>query len=403
MEENKITKSAESVKKIGKAGKKVSTFVSIFVANLFWIIPAVIVFLVVATVMALVKTVEDEINGFFDSLKNGNNAFVSSIAGSSDEEFYGGRIIYKDDSQANIEIDIGFKDYVCNILVNINKTENVSTKFQIPDKIDDTFNNSYITGCVVSIVNALTTPEVSYTSENYMQGIARLDHFGLTSEEKTTTNNAIKSYFIDNLANIFNYTNSDVIDSAINDALDVSRKTNLDFVSEKLFVKDLLLTEDNSNFKFPKLNYVAFIYMPNKDINFENASYVFYVDSETEVVDVQVIFSSQTEPIETGQADSTWANPTDGFIKTLDVETDISLPKFNSICTDSIEQAFLTEDNVSILDVAQYDYKNNSSIMTTIFTLNEQNVNYLPQDTCLYLTFNSNIAFAFGEASVVTE
>ena len=392
----KVASTAQKAKKVASAAGKVAGTLA---ANAFWIVPALIILIVVAAVMALAQTIQDRLNNIFGG---GPNAYISSPAGSTDEDFFGGRIIYKNDEQADVEIEISYKNYVCNVLIDVAKTQNINLKLQLPENID-TLENQYVTQCVVAIVNAVTTPtDGDYTTENYKQGISTINHFGFTQAEKTAANSAIKTYLFSNLANIFNYPNEETVKNAITEVLKTENKTNLDFVSVKLFVKDVVLDNDNSNFKFNKLNYVAFIYMPKKDLQITYASYLFYVESETEVVDYVFTKTSLESPIKSGQIDKTWANANDGFLKELEIEDPIDLKTFTALNLDCKD--FLSQDDISICDIAQYDLKNGTNLLQTMFSVSAENVvSYLPKEDCLYFQFTSNIPFAFGESNVTTK
>lgn len=285
--------------------------------NEFWmkvksIIGPILPFLLVgALIFVAALAIAAAIDSIFGSLFGGggggsSGGGMSSQFGVSGKDFYGNRVIYRDNEQARIDILGGFVDYIDGAIDSVPNGSDykLTINISIPEEYDyskfdeSTFANEYLDlynllagngseDGIVDIVYKLDNPEGSATT--LIEQLDAIKYFGLTLELNTDFASLVAEYINNNhlytvIANgdgtsVDNSTIEQSITDAVTDYFAQLPTTRID----KLYIKDYIFASDDAKMSdIAQEDYVAMIFMPKHNVSFTSMSFaVMGVDVNT--------------------------------------------------------------------------------------------------------------------------
>ena len=291
-QQTNANKKADLIKK----AKKASRAFKLMSASpaLFWILlMALIIFIIICVVSVL------------GSMTGQNGEDPSAQFGIKGKDFYGARMVYKDDNKANTQMVEDYVLLVDNSILEVQKINSVivsggtynltlSINILLPEEDYDysafdetTFSTEYamLYSLIRDVAQIVYTADnsITYSGETLIDCFKGIKYFGFANYE------AISNKLIETISA---YTTISVKDSGGNDvaltteiqnAFTNQVRTNLtkpEFLekyslrTEKLFVKDYILTgEDEMMKNIKKQNYVAMIFMPKNNVEFTKLSF----------------------------------------------------------------------------------------------------------------------------------
>jgi len=312
-------KDTNTIKKAKKMGKFKKELASIEVAKalnakqkisavasagpaLYYVAIGVLILLAVMILMAVFSSV-------FSSLSGGEeDATGKSFKGVTGTDFYGVRVAYQNESLASTQI---IEDYV-NLVVagaeNVKQTTTVSVggtqyalqltlNFEIPTGYEyanfeeSSFSTNY--GVVYNASFEIAKIIYKIDNETDFVGSSLIDcakgikYFGYA--DVNTIAETTAQILLDNTTIKATKDSEDVTDSSTLENIktqiqqdvvsEISAElSTLEVRAEKLFVKDIILTGDEMVSGITKENYVYYMFMPNKQVNF--TSFVFALQGQ---------------------------------------------------------------------------------------------------------------------------
>ncbi|MBQ8431209.1 MAG: hypothetical protein IJX26_04665 [Clostridia bacterium] len=397
-------------KAIGSAakagGKAIASGVSSLITAIAPFLPYILIgLLIVLVVFIAVFAIVGAVNPAKNiDIENGQFDTAFGITG---ENFYGARIVYYDQEKATQELETYYENFVSNVLLKIDEINGVELAISLnyayarPDQLTEMIR------IVADVVDG------SEEELNLSESIAKITHFGYTTNELALIEQNLANYIANNPSVI-------VVDESVytGDFInDFSLIFNTNFstynvVAPLYYVKDIVLENSSSMISgLTNANYVAMIYMPREDVVFDELSYMFYLKEET-TVDCKI--KSSSNGVETELAgdtvDSSWWDKDD--YKTIALENQLlNCSKFtafnetqpNFINGQSMYSLIFTENNIDLTIPQQYFAINQVSTEGENAD-NYFQISYLPSgnetDNIIYLTFDASGEFQFCEERI---
>ena len=401
----------EATKKAAKAaGKAVKKGLMTAVKFLFTppvlfitlaVLLVIVLILLIFMVVAMVGAAEE---APYENVNPSEGSFATSF-GITGDKFYGARAIYYNPTQAKLDLKDYYNAFSEDFLDKVDAMEQIDLNINV-----DLEN---ITPEMTTIIaKAVSASSEDSTLDEYLNLVT---HFGYTNIELDNIQINFVDYLVDNQSTLLTISDdySGNLENDLNSLFD-NNYSNYNVTAPLYYVKDIIL-EDNEEAMLPTLeaqNYVALLFMPKADVNFNSTSFMFYFPNEDTAnyatsIDIEFISSHNgtQNTFYTAKADSTWWEE-DYAEKIAEIEEiNTSLPVFNSINTDS------PFDNVNLYSMLINQNDNTISVddVNNYFSLtlieDEENhltyytLDYLPtkDETYLYLKLNANGIFQFCE------
>ena len=295
--------------------------------------------------------------------------------------FYGTRSIYIDEAALINSLQSSYKQYVSDVIVEI-ENQGIDVKIEIitideetqqPNQLTNE-SNSHYNSLSVRIGNSIANKnETNFNNVIY----EAIPYFGLTETEQSTVNNLIVNYIKNN--SLYQLITAENFPNDLAEQL--NGISSLEYIKnrcEKVMIKDEIAT-DTGIVGIEQRNYIASIYMPNKDLLIIANSVCVATEHSDDVINFASFIhqSSGDTMLESAQTLDDGKNlidPIDGVI------TPVSA--FTAINTENIE-AF--KNGVCLLDIIR-------QTSASLFQQNEDGVyTWKPNiDSFLYLTFSGN-------------
>lgn len=318
-EENKTVDQAKKEKSlIGRVFKVIKNIGikmgQFFIKVITWvgshIYPIMVVLLILLAATAIVVFVGYTMPWLLELLgielapgEGGSGGGAGSVNGVTGKDFYGVRMVYKDDEQASKQI---IQEYVGLIEYSVNQVEAIASmqiedetydeisihvNITLPDDYDYSNFNEATFATEYADVNELLLQitEKSFLMDNtgatvptsILERTAALQYFGYTAELKADISELISEYISNNYtftckAGDQGVVTSDQIKTKIETDLNTKLGTKIQAIrTEKLFIKDYIFENDDDKMEnIPEKNYVSMIFMPKKNVNFESVKLV---------------------------------------------------------------------------------------------------------------------------------
>ena len=235
-----------------------------------------------------------------------SNSGMTSLNGIKADKFYGARMIYKDDTLARKTILTNYTEIVAELKTEV---ETANSKIEITialpseENYYDNFNEQSFQTDYAHLYQlfddfsalVLTTDiqegEPDPSTLTLTQKLDEIKYFGIDTNLATTgTNNfaLILSSQINN-NDLYNFDSSDGLDVSTVESLITSKATAVltqskyNVRTEKLFIKDYLVSDDKGLEGITKQTYVAMIFMPKTNVTFTGFSFIV---ANTENIDL---------------------------------------------------------------------------------------------------------------------
>lgn len=277
---------------------KVATKTMSMSPAMFYVVIGALIILLVIAVVAFVGSIMPYL--FPDDEGNGNGGTTSSAFGITGQDFYGGRMVYKDDEKSRLAI---IEDYVALVELGITEAKTISTissggseisvtievNIQLPNEEYDystfdeaTFQAEYsvLYSTIFDIAKVVYKIDngTDYANTTLLECVDGILYFGYGQTAMIDINKIINDAIIANSTvtatdgtTINKTTEVDPLISSKIEELCLNEKYHLR--AEKLFVKDYVLSGEDKMKDISKENYVAFIFMPNKNVTFTKFSF----------------------------------------------------------------------------------------------------------------------------------
>ena len=307
--EKKVVKQARQFKDLKKDVKKIYALLGVNTgkntSKAISCAPALPYIAIVALIIILIVVVSVVLGSLFTWLFNNGEtdnteSGVSAVYGITGTDFYGARMVYRDDEKATQTIVEDYVEFVENGIVEAKQITTVTASnggeaFEVKLNVDILLPNEYydyalfdetdfktdyaeLYEIVYDIAKSVYKIDngADFSGVSLIQCVDGIKYFGYgdLNEVKTISTNAIlnKVSYVS-----VNDTENKLTQEDINSA--VESKLNEHYLEysasrvEKLFVKDYILEGEEMMSNVPKQNYVAMIFMPRKDVTFTKISF----------------------------------------------------------------------------------------------------------------------------------
>lgn len=334
--------------------------------------------------------------GFGSKFPSSDNASQSSIDGITGKDFYGARLIYKDEEKSKLDT---INDYVGIVSATIDNLENstLDITLEMPT-INSNFNEQNFSTENSQIYTFLQDlAEIVYISDNPEQAVppslmekaSGIKYFGINNAINTSFAEKISTYI--NTYNLYAQIGTELPEAEIENIITNSVKTFVENSyqkrTEKLYVKDYILqNDDDSLSNIPQQNYVAMIYFPKQSTTFNKVSFLLNLaeNQDVEITLNDLTFNKNFE----ANDDSlyTWT-----YVPTTNVN--IPVPIYQGFDNENAEYC-KTEKSL-------YDLLLNYKPESLIATETDENILTFNAEGCV-VKLNSSQKFYFSEYEVKT-
>lgn len=321
-----------------------------------------------------------------DEKTNPDNMSTNSFI--SDQYFYGLRTVYVDDNELSNSLQLSYKQYVIDIVTNIDENNSDATiNIILPSTSIDNSSviDNHIVNMSLGIGNIVATGTAEYLDVDFASLYPQIAYFGITLEQSEIINSFITDYIKSNDLILLDGGSVDqLIDSAMS-------HTDLQYIfnlCEKVMIKDEIATADGIS-GLTQRKYLASIYMPCRNITITTSCHIVSTDSN--------IYENHIKLIEKNN-NNEQVYIDDEITETPYVQDGISqlnrvtLQQFNSIDNQNLD-AFSV--GVSLFDAikmsSNYSAYFTKDITTNIYTWKPTDSHYL------YLEFDPSDIFIYGE------
>jgi len=298
--------------------KNISKMMSSSPMLMYVLIGALVIFLLIS------------VFAFFDSLLGGDGNNPNAVAGITGNDFYGARMVYKDDEKARSSM---VEDYVELIIDGIDETKSITSitagggtynveltiNLNVPGENFDysTFNETDFYGSYQTLYDAiLETSKVvyqvdngnAYTGSSLVECVDGIKYFGFANMTEIVP--IVEQVVSENMTFTAEDDAGSIVSDGttlnqIQDSIETETANKLTTLfsndvysvrTEKLFVKDYILeSEDAMLTGIEKENYVAMIFMPKHNVTFTKLSFMV---SNTDFANFEISFSANGNTIE---------------------------------------------------------------------------------------------------------
>lgn len=400
-----IENKAKAAKKAGKLIKKGSFIVKLFVPPTLYItlgVLAAIILLII--IIAIVSALSD---APYENVDVGNGVF-DTAQGITGEQFYGARIVYRDDEKAVKDLEYYYENLSTNYLSNVGELTGVTLKIDL----EYSTRPEEVTALIEIMANVISGSETALSLE---ESLKLIDHFGYTDYELNSIRVEFITYITSNLDKYYtldtSYTKNFETDLEWVFNINYSK---LNTISKLYYVKDVLLTGDEMISGLENKNYMAMIYMPRTNVEISEASYMFHILEGQENAKINFKMISVDNGTENviieNEVDSSWwgDNEAEQISETekinLNLSSFISIDHDENILTGVSSYSLIYNDEYLSLqteNIARY-FKINTITGTDGEAYEYYEIDYLPSldDSYLYLSFDANCLFQFCEHDI---
>ena len=349
-----------------------------------WVI--LIILLIVILLVAVVAVVA-YLNKRADPENMGTNTIITS------EYFYGTRSIYIDENILTAQLQLSYKQYIIDVVENFEENNlSIDITIELPQLTEveiftnETIVDEHITNLSLGIANIVATGSSEYSNIDFNALYPQIQYFGLSAEQLTLAQTLISDYIVNN--SLYSTQDAgasvgDLIKTTITDDEDLQYILNR---AEKVMIKDTIATEEGlQGIKIQQ--YIANIYMPNKDIVIESSSYIISSTAEEFNATSKLIEENNgTETIHREKETEDNRDIITGFISGK-----LNIKKFTNIDENNLEAFSAGMSLFSALRLSA-EYKN-------FFTVNADGIyTWKPNcDSLYYLTFEAETPFIFTD------
>lgn len=341
---------------------------------LFWVLIGVLILILIIVVVAAIASI---IPGLVPD-DGGGEGGVGSPFGVNGSDFYGVRMVYKDELQASQQI---VEDYIYIVEKGIDVADDVTqvsvsgTTYQLELNIDimvpedydyssfeeNAFKQEYaeLYSIIFDIAKVvyLEDNDVEYSGTSLIECVEGVKYFGYADIDEINTILKTNLLTEENIViTAKDSSGAEVTDTTILSEIEENVKgqaetkfdaefveTNLKYTNriEKLFVKDFIFeNEDETVSGVTKENYVAMIFMPKNNVTFNQFSFVV---SGANLNDIQVSLKNNGNEIELIKSDNMGDETNQSYIYNsnenlnLDVETfaDVDVNNLQALSNDT--------------------------------------------------------------------
>jgi len=397
----------QAAKKAGKAVKKAMLHLIkfLFTPPILWFTLAVIaIALIIALILLIVAMATSAAGGAEANMDPANGTFGTSL-GITGDMFYGARYIYLDPEKSQQDLKDYYLAFSEDFLEQIYTIGNIDLNVNV-DQENATLEMSKM------IAKAVSGSTEELTLEEY---IVLVDHFGYTNLELETIQENLVDY-VDSNQNTLLLIQEEYSGNLKDDLTSTFTTTfaNYNVTSPLYYVKDVIL-EDSPEAMIPSQdpkNYIAFMFMPRKEVYMGNSSYAFYfpegdITIENYATQVQFDFIPVVDGEEvvyyTTTADpSWWQDNTSQKLAEVSFSTPYLLNEFTSIDASkpiidkSIYSVLFNEDDIADLENVK-KYFTPTEIVAE--DLNYYEISYTPYNdsTYVYIKLTGDGVFQFCE------
>lgn len=253
------------LKAIREALKKLYTTAP--VAPYAWAITAAIVMYIIYFLifLAIVIAISSAVAGATASTEP---EYMTENFSITSEHFYGIRTAYIDETILSDALELSYKQYVIDILEDIDNTQSISITITLPevseDKplVNDTLVGEDIEKMSLGVAKIAAGKSVSDSVSDFDLLYPEIDYFGLTETEVENVNDFITNYLTD-----YSIVDTGESSSTVAELVDIATEklTYINNLCEKVMIRDHIADEMGVK-DVNELIYVGSIYMPNKDI-----------------------------------------------------------------------------------------------------------------------------------------
>ncbi len=341
-------KQKDDLIKKAKKATRVFKFMSASPA-LFWILMITFVIFLLISVVSIVG-----------SMSGQNGGDPSAQYGINGRDFYGARMVYKDDEKANAQMVEDYVTLVENSVSEVQKinsvtvsgatynlTLNINILFPEEDYDYSTFNETtfsteyatlYLLIKDIAQIVYLADNGTAYSGETLIDCFKDIKYFGFANYE-AISNKLVEKISANTTISVKDSGGNDVaLTTEIQNAFTNQVTTNLTSANfkekyslrtEKLFVKDYILNgadEMISNVK--KENYVAMIFMPKKNVTFKKFSFQIS-NTNFENFTISITANGTEIPVETDGANISFDEGSEAYVYSTSSNLNINAEMFD--------------------------------------------------------------------------
>ena len=381
---SKTAKNTKETKAIAESAKAALAAIKAVLPILFWVLLIVLIIVIIVSIALGVVSLLDQ---------KTNPDYMRFNANITDEYFYGMRVVYIDNEQLSNSLELSYKQYVIDFVENFEENNpNIDLVIALPSlDEDETFNNSMqvdanITNLYLGIANIVATNSNDYVGIEFDALYPQINYFGLDSAQYTSVVEFISNYITIN--NLYSTADTVDIDTLVSSTLEEDE--DLQYMRsqyEKVMIKDEI-AKYNGISNFEQRQYIASIYMPNKNIIVESISYAVTNENQEFNTDIKLIeYNNNTETIHAEHSLQDNQDVFGGFSFGK-----VNLNTFQSIDSDNVEKF---SEGLSLLDAVR-----SLPSDTNYFKKDAQTgiYSWMPNESSLlYLTFETNNKFIYTE------
>ena len=386
----------------------------------YGVLGALLLFLVIA-VIVVVGSAVPTLGG-----KN-EDGTASSIMGITGNDFFGARMVYKDDELANTILIEDYVNYISSgattakgissvtlggtpytLTINVNDYI-IAENFDFKKFNEETFKTNY-EKLYELVKNKVAMPIYKIDNDEDFSGTSLIDcvkgikYFGFetieTGATETTAKTISKELITPSMITITNEEGNSVTDALTLSSVETYVETQVENTLnefhvgrvEKLFVKDYILTGDDKCVENVSAeNYVAMIFMPKKNVKFKEFSFSVSDSSLTEF-SMSLTNNGNEIQIDNG-GENLGTNDSPSYLYATTNNLNIETTAFEDIDTLNINAL---AKGVSLFEVAKLT--NKDLYLETKTTEGEGSVSYLTiKQNGVVVTLNNNEKFMFLE------
>ena len=380
---------------------------------LYYVFIGALILLLIICVVAFIGSIMPWL--FPEDEEGGTGGTVNSQFGIKGSDFYGARMIYKDDEKSAVAI---IEDYVELVENGIEETKTITSasgtsvtlevNIALPAEDYDyltydetTFKSEYpvLHTTVLDIAKIVYKADnsVDYSGLNLLECVNGILYFGYGQTVMADVSKIVTDAIVNNTT--YEISGEGEIDKANDLDPQITQKletlysnTKYHTRTEKLFVKDYILAGDDKMMEnISKENYVAFIFMPKKNVSFSKCSFSV---GNADLSEFTINMANNGSAITLTKDNFDFGTEDTGntFIYTTGENKNISVDTFTDIDTNNLNAL---SEGVSLFDIVENEDINYS---TYLETKTETGVEYLTiKQNGLVVSLSNKEAFNFVE------
>ena len=299
--------------------------------------------------------------GTFANVFGENGGNVGAMIGVTGKDFYGIRMVYENEEQANNELIGEYLTIIEDSVESVPATYTVNIEFPSDDyKIDyNTFPQEYgsLSSVVFNVAKVVSKIDNGAESAagDLVTVLSEVKYFGIpqagVNDISTVISDFIKTNTTDNEGNAVTSDFSQNVQACLQNKL---------IRTEKLLIKDYIFTSDNQmQANVSKEKYVAFIFMPKRDITFTAMGFVV---QGPQVSDVELKLTNNGSEIRLTRDDSDY-NKEDGSIQReiYECKQNVSASVYQNIDTNNLGAL---SEGVGLCDIMNIEGVNKDAYLT---------------------------------------